>query len=343
MEIKPVSECPYPKIEINELANPIPAILIAREFGDTAAFFRDNPAAQRSLVSPISQGLLYTLVRNMRPNVVVEIGTYMGGTTEALCRALHANGQGMLYTVGPFDVPYFQPVFNAWPDELKTRVQFSAVNSMTLYMELEQKRIRPDLVFVDGNHDYEFALFDIQCAARRLMPRGFIVVDNVAQAGPFSAVTDFMKDHPDWLECRVTPPGPEQTYKSFDRNRTAIPYTDFAVLRGPAYHSIGLRSTSFGEVPSQEQRVNGVRLSLAPDRGSGTLHVQCILRAFGETRIEEIVGDAQQIIDPNAEDVEILLDKPISAEGHFVRCAVEPWFIWTGDKPLALRTPPVVI
>jgi predicted O-methyltransferase YrrM len=41
------------------------------------------------------------------------------------------------------------------------------------------------LVLVDGSHEYEFASFDIDAAPKRLERGGFIVIDNVSQAGPY--------------------------------------------------------------------------------------------------------------------------------------------------------------
>ena len=66
-----------------------------------------------------------------------------------------------------------------WPDELQHHVRYMHMNSADFYIEIEKQGLRPDLVFVDGNHDYEFALFDIQCAARRIA-RGGSFIDNIS-------------------------------------------------------------------------------------------------------------------------------------------------------------------
>ena len=106
------------------------------------------------------------------------------------------------------------------------------MSSMDFYMEMERQSVRPGVVFVDGNHDYEFALFDIGRAAKYMTPGGFIFVDNVAQPGPFFAARDFLSANPGWREIGGSTEGHNASL-SFDRKRSAIPDTDFIVLRAP--------------------------------------------------------------------------------------------------------------
>ena len=93
---------PFPTIDLSS-DNPIAAILNAPKFSETAAAIYKTAAAQRGLISAASSALIYTLVRNAKPRHVVEIGTYDGGTSEVICRALHENGSGTLHTVAPFE------------------------------------------------------------------------------------------------------------------------------------------------------------------------------------------------------------------------------------------------
>jgi hypothetical protein len=208
------------------------------------------------------------------------------------------------------------------------------------FMQIDQERIRPDLVLVDGHHDYEFANFDIEASARRLTPGGFILIDNVSQAGPYRAAEDFLASHPGWRDCGVTFALPDKT-KAFDSNRSRIPYADFYVLRAPFAYLIGEAPLTFGVLPWGEGQVRGLRLSLAEPRSVGTLHVQCILRAFSEARIEEFVGQVSRVIDGAADQVDIAFEQPITAQGSFDQYLVEPWLIWQGDTPLPLAALPV--
>ena len=112
----------------------------------------------------------------------------------------------------------------SWPEKLQSRVKFYPVDFMSFFMQIQREAIRCGLVFVDGCHDYEFALFDIQCAARSMTPGGFILVDNAPQAGPYFAALDFMKNNPGWLNCEWNPSIINPT-QAFDRKRRPVART----------------------------------------------------------------------------------------------------------------------
>src|SRR5262249_19859985 len=211
---------------------PLLTIVESRETAEATRLFRSYPCWEHSLIEWTALALLYAVVRNQRPSHVVEIGTFKGWTAQVLARALHANGRRMLHTVGPFDPAHFLPLFQEWPPELRQRVRFYPVNSMDFFMQAERDGTQFDLVFVDGNHDYEFALFDIQCAARRMVPGGFIAIDNVSQSGPYCAAIDFLAQNPEWRNCG-TPLRSGTVLKAFERGRGNMPGMDFIFLRAP--------------------------------------------------------------------------------------------------------------
>src|SRR6202008_3310425 len=116
-----------PFIDLSTIDNPIPAIMTAPEFAPCIKYFSETPGSARSLLSSIAQALIYCLVRNLRPEHVVEIGTFKGGTAEGICRALHANGHGTLHTVNPFNSEHFLPFLETWSEELRSTLKFYPV------------------------------------------------------------------------------------------------------------------------------------------------------------------------------------------------------------------------
>src|SRR3954454_23463055 len=70
----------HPTVDLAQVDDPLPAILADPLFQDTDQFFARDPASKRSLVSAHSQALLYTLVRNLKPDHVIEIGVYKAAT-----------------------------------------------------------------------------------------------------------------------------------------------------------------------------------------------------------------------------------------------------------------------
>jgi len=339
VQVAPVIDIPFPSVDLDSMLNPIPAITGAVEFALAKRFFAENPAATRSLLGPASQALLYSIIRNQRSAHVAEIGTYRAGTTEALARALVANGGGTAHTVSPFDDGVIVSILAEWPEALLRHVRFYSDNSMGFFMNVDKQNIRLNLVIVDGDHNYEFASFDIEAAARRLNPGGFIFVDNVSQMGPYRAAVDFMARHPEWYDCAERSPSTDP-WRAFDRDRSRVYDTDFFVLRAPNGYFVKDIAETFGEQNWPSRELHGLRLSLGSPTPSGTLHVQCILRAFAPPRIDELIGEASMTIDQGATEVEINFGEPVRASGSFMRFRVEPWLSWTGDGLLPLKSIP---
>jgi hypothetical protein len=209
---------------------------------------------------------------------------------------------------------------------------------MAFLMRLDRQGIRPDIVYIDGSHELEFVTFDLQASARRLRPGGFIFVDNVTQAGPYLAAMDFAAGHPEWTVCG-TRSGTKDATKAFDRGRAVIDGTDLIAFRAPAHYFLGQRPMTFGESSWPRPTIEGLKISIAtPNRGK--LHVQCILRGFGNAAIEEVIGEAAATIDDSMSNLEVAFGKPISVNGDLARFQVESWFVWLGDRPLALNAAP---
>jgi Methyltransferase domain len=328
---------PFPSIDLSS-DNPIAEILNAPKFSETGQAIYKTEAARRALISAESLALIYTLVRNAKPRHVVEIGTYDGGTSEVICQALLENGSGTLHTTGPFDAQRVVPIFESWPQELRRHLEFYPMTSMDFYYRLYWRGIRPEIAFIDGDHSYQAALFDIQSLARSLARRGFLLVDNVAQPGPYFAAMDFLQSNPDWTQCKVRDPIGADPNKAFDSDRSSVPGTDFEILRAPRGYNIGSRPVTFGEMPSATE-VKGLRIHA--ESAGGALHIQCVLRGFGTAIAEEVV---MTTIDVAASGkVDLMFSQPIEIKGSFERCSAELWLVWRGETPLVLAEIPTII
>jgi hypothetical protein len=332
----PVVDIPWQEVDLKG-SSWLQALVASPNYEAAVEFFTGQETWSQSLVSWPGLALIYSLVRNHQPNTAVEIGTYKGWTAQVIARALHASGGGTVHTVGPFDSERFLPLFEQWPDELKRHCKFHPLQSMNFFVECERERTRFDFVFVDGNHDYEYALFDIQSAARRMNPGGFVVVDNISQAGPYYAVIDFLDQHPEWDDCGARPR--PLTTKPFDRDRRAFLGVDFAIMRAPEHFYIGNRAVTFGEMPWQLQTVRGIRLLVAQSGCEGELHSQCILRGFSEHDAQEIAADCSVKVDGHSGEIRLTLEKPLEVR-QFDRYSVEPWFILAGRGRVRLAELP---
>lgn len=330
-------DIPYPVIDLRKVADPVPAILCSPEYAETVRFFETTPGAERALIPPAAQALIYTVIRNMRPKHVVEIGTWKGGTTETLSLGIQGfDFEANVHTASPYDAARFLPTYHRWPLWLRRPVRYYQVDSMTLFMRLDHRRVRPDVVVIDGHHDFEFALFDVLAAARRVSRGGFIFLNGVSQTGPYLAAMDFFKLHPEWIDCGAIPAlGPDADMRAVDGSRSRLPLMDFIVLRAPYDQFVGARPETRGEIEWPEPIAHGIRLSLAaPNRG--TLFAQCILRGFSDAKITEVMTEARLAIDGGTGTIDLTFPEPLTTDSGMDRYFVEPCLAWRGDSPLKL-------
>jgi predicted O-methyltransferase YrrM len=340
--VRPIEPIPCAPVDADGPADPIPPIIAAPEFAAATRWFAHEPG--RSQLSPEAQALLFTLTRNLKPAHVFEIGTFLAGTSEAICRALAANGTGLLHTTDPFSLAAVPAILMKWPRPMRRHVRFYHLDSMAFFMRMEQMGVRSQLTFIDGRHDYEFALFDLSMAARTLSPGGLILLDNVSQPGPYLAALDFLREAPGWSECGN--PG-ERTRDGlpFDQTRARIHNSDLIALRAPCGLVVGARPVTLGERSFDRQDVRGVELMIARRSSRGTLSVQCALRGHSASPANpgvEIIGALSVDLDGAEGPVTAAFEPALIARGEFYQTAVEIALVWRGDKPLYLAGPPTV-
>ncbi|SEP48126.1 Methyltransferase domain-containing protein [Rhodospirillales bacterium URHD0017] len=313
---------------------------------ELSAYFHDYPPT--SLMGGRSRALLFALVRTQRPATAAEVGTFHGGGAEVITRALWENGEGFLHTTDPFGAERCPEIFARWPGELRRLVEFHPLNSMDFFLKLHHRRVALDFVLVDGDHDYELALFDLQMAARLLRPGGIVVMNDSVQTGPFQAAKTFLAANPAWRELGTA-------IASYDENapfaggRASQPGTGFAVLQAPSHWSIGAIPRSWGQAPVAAPLVEGLSLEALPQVTSGHLHYQAILRLFGDGPPQEAkrVGVILVKLDGSARTVAHELAQPMrfqaSANAIDPKSTFEIELCWQADPgapPLALASLP---
>ena len=129
-----------------------------------------------------SANLLYGLVRSMKPQVCVEIGSARGRSTCFIGIALKENGHGTLFAIDPHTT-------TSWNDEPNVDT-YSIIrrNVARLGIEKQVKLIRAtsqqaaahwqlpiDLLFIDGDHAYEGVKRDWDSFQHLMNPFGLVV------------------------------------------------------------------------------------------------------------------------------------------------------------------------
>jgi predicted O-methyltransferase YrrM len=308
-------------------------------FARVAAFYAGYPS--RALQNDNGKTLLHHLIVMQRPQRVLEIGTYQAGTTEVIARALHEAGSGHVETIDPFGGDVCPPLIEAFPAELKQRITFSAVSSAAHFDRAMTRGEAYDLVLVDGNHELEYARFDLECAARLMRPGGLVVLDNIEQPGPRFATRRFLDEHKAWRDLAGVV-GRLDLSQPLAEPEPSFPGTKYYLLQAPPHYVVGVVPRSFGLVPTEHTELGGLTLDLAAPAW-GTLHLQAFLRTFGILHPEELRYQRSLALDAPAGRLELAIDPPlrtaIRQEGLSRR--VEIVLAFTGPGDLALRAPPL--
>lgn len=136
--------------------------LAAYEFlGETRKFARESQG-----VHPEEAAVLYSLVRALRPCLVMETGTFDGYSTAEIARALRANGSGRITTVDVATVTGAQV-----PEDLREMIRFVRGRpSWSLAKEARAEKWKIDLFFHDSLHSYSNTLRELVSFSRAFAP-----------------------------------------------------------------------------------------------------------------------------------------------------------------------------
>ena len=130
----------------------------------------------------------YSFARHYRPEHVVEVGTFAGGTAVGWARALVENQKGKLYCIDrdTYSTGTFPRVTRQNLERVGvTPAQYELIcgdSREQLPQLVEQLRGQVDVYLVDGDHTYHGALADLTEGLPLLRPGGFVLVHDVDTA-----------------------------------------------------------------------------------------------------------------------------------------------------------------
>lgn len=139
---------------------------------------------------------LFGIVRSLRPQTIVEIGSARGRSTCAMALACRMNGKGRVYAIDPHDG-------NAWADRgtekdslefLRNRISDYGLGKYCEIIPTSSKAAsshwnRPiDFLFIDGDHTYEGVLSDLSLFKHWLTQRALVAFHD--------SLWDYLRDDP---------------------------------------------------------------------------------------------------------------------------------------------------
>jgi hypothetical protein len=83
-------------------------------------------------------------------------------------------------------------------DALSDYVVYHEANSAEFFQNFGQSGQKADLYLIDGNHNFEFVLFDLFAAARCANRNALIFLDDISQPGVYWAAKTFLRSYPEW-------------------------------------------------------------------------------------------------------------------------------------------------
>ena len=132
---------------------------------------------QPRMLSGHLQGRVLSMLSKMiRPNAVLEIGTYTGYS--ALCLAEGLTEDGILLTIDKNIELYDRANAYFSESEFASKIKMLKGNALVVVPELEQKW---DLVFIDADKENYQKYYDLTLP--KLNKGGFIIADNVLWSG----------------------------------------------------------------------------------------------------------------------------------------------------------------
>jgi predicted O-methyltransferase YrrM len=142
---------------------------------------------------------VYALAAFYEPEVVVEVGTYAGGTAAGWARALKENGKGRLvcidndtYSSGTYPAVTKRNLEEVGLEE--SRFDLRCGDAQEIVPRIAQElRKKVDMYLVDGDHHYERALADMGNGLPMLKSGGILLVHDVDRTRKMVEATE---DHP---------------------------------------------------------------------------------------------------------------------------------------------------
>ena len=120
--------------------------------------------------------LLRMFVKMIRPQRILEIGTYTGYSALCMASALEGNGKLITYEINDELEDFTRPQITNSP--WANRIDFRIGDVLT---DLSQELAPFDLIFIDGNKRQYLAYYEL--CFRHLNPCGYILADNTLWDG----------------------------------------------------------------------------------------------------------------------------------------------------------------
>jgi predicted O-methyltransferase YrrM len=143
--------------------------------------------------------LLHSIVRTLKPNLIVETGTHKGFSALMMAKAIQQNGIGRLHTVDLTDHDV-KALFERF--KVSSVATFHKMHSVDMLKSMPKDR-KIDFLWLDADHAEESVLSEIGAAIPLLKPGSYVGFhDALIDPREDSAVKKVRAQHPTWEYIR---------------------------------------------------------------------------------------------------------------------------------------------
>lgn len=169
----------------------------------------DGRTVERTAHLSVRYGrLLHYLVREFRPDRLLEIGMATGISSAYMARARQTYGGSRHVVVDPFQTADWggggRELLRSL--DLMAGVEVIEETSLRALTRMEAAGDRFDFVFIDGNHCFDYTLADILLADLVLADGGVIVLDDATGFGVADSVRYVDRHRPNLARIPLDPP-----------------------------------------------------------------------------------------------------------------------------------------
>jgi predicted O-methyltransferase YrrM len=156
-------------------------------------------------ISSENSEALYRFLLQRRPTLVVEVGMAYGVSTLTILSALQANGVGHLISIDPYigwptgRIVALHQISRAGLSHLHEHRHACSHESLPKLLAEGQ---RPDVVYIDGNHNFDYAFTDFFFADKLLPVSGVVAFNDSGWRSVFKVIR-FLKRYRKYRELDV--------------------------------------------------------------------------------------------------------------------------------------------
>jgi cephalosporin hydroxylase len=155
------------------------------------------------LKCPLDMWIYQEIIAETRPDLIIETGTYMGGSTLFMAHMLDILGKGEIYTIdiqGNDARPYHPRIHY---------VKGSSADSSLVHSLLDCRKDEKRLVILDSDHSKNHVLKEMALFAPYINVGSYLIVEDTNinghptlpafGEGPFEAVEEFIRNHTNFV------------------------------------------------------------------------------------------------------------------------------------------------